>query len=69
MVNLIKVKRTLTAVIVALTIHYCVRINVQVRKQNMLEHILKGTSNTVVYIKDMCCIQPATMEKEQNSEN
>jgi len=31
-VNLIKVKRTSIAVVVALTILYCVRINVQVRK-------------------------------------
>ena len=62
MVNLIKVKRTSIAVAIALVILFCVRINVQVNKI-CLEHILKGTGNTVVDKQKRRCIHPATMER------
>jgi len=32
-------------------------------KQNILEHILKGTTEMLVYIIKICHIQPATMER------
>jgi len=38
-------------------------------KQYILEHILKGTTNAVVYIKKMRCLLPATMERDLHSGN
>jgi len=50
MVNLMKVKRTSINVTIALTILFCVRINVQVSKA---KHILKGTTQNVLYVIKM----------------
>jgi len=63
MVNLIKVKRTSIAVAVALIILFPVRISLQVNEEKMLEHILKGTTKTVVYIIKRRCTPPATMKR------
>lgn len=68
-VNLINVKKTSIAVAIAPTILSCVRINVQVRKQNMLEHVVKGIRKTVLYIIKMGCILPTTMDRDLHSEN
>ena len=38
-------------------------------KQNMLEHILRGSNNPELHIIKMCCIHPATMERKLHCGN
>jgi len=63
MINLIKVKKNSIAAAVALIMLFCVTRNAYA-KVKYVKHILKGTSETALYIIEMCCRVPATMKRK-----
>jgi len=68
MVNLRKVKRTSIAVVVALIMLFCVRRNLQARIVEYVEHILQGSTKTVIHAM-MRYIPPATKARGYNFGN
>jgi len=60
MINLIK---NSIAAAVALIMLFCVTRNAYA-KVKYVKHILKGTSETSLYIIEMCCCVPATMKRK-----